>query len=417
MGACDEADASASLSFETQLSGAMTRGATPPTSSELPDRDESEASIERDALGSFSNLCANLPAATVTARGVALKCSPQAAGELARFRGSDRRELALLPVAPERPPKEAAATLATMITRLHSQRKRLQFDRLKAVAHQLTRALAHAAGLGVCHHDVCPANINIVLYRGANVMAQMTGWDAGPSLRLSPYSAPELFLSPESVIMEHRKADVWSLGMVFIEAARGSPLVKTDPELLDPHLPFVRMMLSLGTPCETAQRVLDPHTSPDPAVRRIGRKPWGLLLKESALKVTRNRRQWQLLDAMLDWNPETRGSAVSLLCFPYFSTSHTEIGKHSSATPPRLTDAELRGIISLAFAAHASHVGPAGAEAASSCVRPRSPTRERPTSKGGHGGIRLGPIEEDSAGERGSRASSRRSSFAEPHCQ
>ena len=175
---------------------------------------------------------------------MALKCSPQAAGELAPFRGSDRRELALLPVAPERPPKEAAAsaTLATVITKLHSQRKRLQPDRLKAVTYQLTRALAHAAGLGVCHHDVQPANINIVLYPGAMIMAQMTGWDAGPLLRLSLYSAPELFLSPESVIMEHRKADVWSLGMVFIEAARGSPLVKIDPMLLDPHLPIARMM-------------------------------------------------------------------------------------------------------------------------------------------------------------------------------
>jgi hypothetical protein len=58
--ACDEADAWASLSFGTQLSGATTREATPPTSSELLDRDESEASTVRNALGSFSNLRVNL---------------------------------------------------------------------------------------------------------------------------------------------------------------------------------------------------------------------------------------------------------------------------------------------------------------------------------------------------------------------
>jgi hypothetical protein len=423
--ACDEADSWASLTLETQLSQATTPATSPPTSSELRDQDHQEhrelrelrnletllsqattpastppksASTVRTELGTFSAL------AKVSARSVALKCSPRAVNDLARFRGSDHRDLALFPDTPERLPKGAATsvTLATVLTKLHIRRMRLPSDRLKAIMYQLVRALAHAAGFGVCHHDVRPANIMITL-RTSPVMAQMTGWDAGPSTSSSLYSAPELFLSPEFVIMEHKKADVWSLGMLFVEAARGKPLVETDSKRpLDPHLTIAGMMVSLGTPCETALRALDPHAPPGPALRRIVRKPWRHLLKESAFDSDKMR--WQLLDAMLDWNPETRESAVSLLCFPYFSASHTETGKSSSATSLRLTDAELRGIISLAFTAHAS----SGADSTEPEVSsPQSPTRDRPASKRGlHGGIRLVLIEEDSEGERDSSPSS-----------
>jgi hypothetical protein len=169
--------------------------------------------------------------------------------------------------------------------------------------------------------------------------------------------------------------------MVFIEAATGKPIVKTNSQQpLEPHLVVAKLMRSLGTPSHSALRVLDPSTVPDASARVILRPPLAKLLGTRATKA----RSATLLGAMIDWNPATRASAVSLLCQRLFRVT----AARGSPIACELTDAELYGIISLAFTAHVSRVD---------AELPLEPSEPAP-----HICIPLAPIQED-----GDRASVR----------
>ena len=58
-------------------------------------------------------------------------------------------------------PDLPAEILADMIARLAKSKKRMPSAGTNAILYQLTRAVAHASGLGVCHRDIRPANITV----------------------------------------------------------------------------------------------------------------------------------------------------------------------------------------------------------------------------------------------------------------
>jgi serine/threonine protein kinase len=242
-----------------------------------------------------------------------------------------------------------ARNLSSLITKLTGRGKRLPKSSANAILYQLTRAVAHANRLGACHRDVCPANI---IVETSSCMTQLTGWDH-LSVSSSLYSAPEVIVSEELVILEHKTADVWSLGMVFIEALRGSPLVKMGPQKpLEPYLVLRDLFKSIGTPSEVALKALGCSSGSNPRHKVIQRRPWKTLLGDSRVDPDCT----ELLDRMLDWNPATREPAVSLLSSPYFATSRAESCKYKAVTQCELTTAEINGLISVAFAANASRL-------------------------------------------------------------
>ena len=286
---------------------------------------------------------------------------------------------------PRKPPATRGAanlSLEALLMKLAARGKRLPKLALNAVMYQLTRAVAHANCLGVCHRDVCPGN---VMVQESSYMTELTGWDHPPA-RLSPYSAPELFLSEEPAILEHMKADVWSLGMVFVEGLKGSPLVQEDPQKpLLPHLVLAAWFKSIGTPSEAALRILSPSGGWHEVRKIIQRRPWDKLLR-----LPRTYPDCiELLDRMLDWNPATREPAVSLLSFPYFATTRAETFMYKAVAQCELTTAEIEGIISAVFAAHASCLA-AKREAATwiSSSPPEPPTSESLTSDAACGKLR-----------------------------
>jgi hypothetical protein len=284
-------------------------------------------SAVRAYFGTFANLRSLTPPKRRHTHRVQLKCSPREIDEHSHFRELERRDLALLPAEePERPPQPSTMiTLAAQIKKLHSRKKRLPSTSVNAIMYQLTRAVAHAAGLGVSHGQVTPANVTI---RIPPLLVELTGWDAEPSQSSWLYSAPELFLSPESVIEEHMKADVWSLGMVLIEALNGTPLVK-GRHPIHPHEVLGQTMKAIGTPSDAALAILDPTLGCNSSMWKVlPPKPW----REVLLKgIPADVKLTLLLDRMLDWNPATREPAVSLLCFPYFAASRTTSCKYRSA--------------------------------------------------------------------------------------
>jgi serine/threonine protein kinase len=255
------------------------------------------------------------------------------------------------PSRPEQQPRSAPATLgaqslAAMMETLRGRgSKPMPRHAANPIVYQLARTIVHANGLGVCHRDVRPDNIMIQL---PSLNTELTGWALRPSA--SSYSAPEVFVSPESVIMEHMTADVWSIGTVLFETLKGSPLIKTDSEgPVSGDRVLARLMRMLGSPSEAALKALDPTSQYHVAERIIQPQPLKRLLRGRPP----DGECTHLLDRMLDWNPATREPAASLLCFPYFDPSRAESCKYKAATQCTATTAEIEAMVSLAFAAHA----------------------------------------------------------------
>ena len=238
------------------------------------------------------------------------------------------------------------STLERLIVKMSSKKQRIPSDATNAIMYQLTRAIAHATGLGVCHLDVRPAKI---VYRFPSLLVQLTGWDDEPTLEpLScsmPYAAPELFLSPHLSVARHLKADVWSLGMILIELVRGQPLIRADSGTpLKSPVAVAQIIRALGTPCETALADLDPDFGAACLRRIVPPMSWKQILKSKPIRPP--QPLVEILKGMLDWSPAMREPAASLLCSDFFGSSRNTSFKYSSATLQELTASELRGIVS-----------------------------------------------------------------------
>ena len=208
-----------------------------------------------------------------------------------------------------------ATSLETTTQMLMVDHKRLPTRVVVDMTQQLLRAISYACDLRVSHLHINPANI---LASFSSRCIQLAGWgDVDP--RLTRYSAPCLFLSSMSVVRQHAKADVWSLGVVVAEALRGASLItmRGAPGCDDAqHHILGGLFRALGTPSLAAITVLDPTASAHGFVlpRVIKRPPPSKLLRNSRV----DREFLRILYEMLDWDPRTRPSATSILHLPFF---------------------------------------------------------------------------------------------------
>jgi hypothetical protein len=131
------------------------------------------------------------------------------------------------------------------------------------------------------------------------------------------------------------KCDVFSLGLVMLEALRGVPLVPRGDASSAARV--LRMMMrTLGSPCSSARAALGvPVSVTDTYVAPL-----------SWTKLLRGRRVdagcMSVLRAMLDWNPETRPHAAALMCADHFYPARLKV---TSA----LTRPEVLGLVVAAF--------------------------------------------------------------------
>lgn len=215
--------------------------------------------------------------------------------------------------------------------RLMANKKRLPSLVINAIAFQITRAIAHAHGLGVCHLNINTANVMV-----QGFSSQLSGWGCAPSV--TPFSAPEIILSSK---IEHWNADTWSIGMVIVTCLRGLQLftMRRDMQHQDAPGLLATLFRMLGTPQSSALLALDPTMAGVENIRLKKIKPqsWAKLLNNRSVELACA----QLLDRMLDWNPATRESASSLLNCHYFRISTEKNCKYIAATMCNLTPTEV----------------------------------------------------------------------------
>ncbi len=215
--------------------------------------------------------------------------------------------------------------------RLMANKKRLPSLVINAIAFQITRAIAHACGLGVCHLNINTANIVV-----QGFSTQLSGWGCAPSV--TPFSAPEIILSSK---IEHLNADTWSIGMVIVTCLRGLQLYTIRRNMPHQDAPglLATLFRTLGTPPSSALVALDPTMVEveNFRLKKIKPQSWAKLLNNRDVEPACT----QLLERMLDWNPATRESASSLFNFDYFRISTEKNFKYIAATMCNLTPTEV----------------------------------------------------------------------------
>ena len=240
----------------------------------------------------------------------------------------------------------ASWTLAEYMAARRSNRKIVGRAVRPGIMFQLTRAIAHANGLGVSHLDVRGENVVCVLDEGL-FSVRLAGWDsawmtaegfrdigmsvtARPELPACsmPFRAPELLLDQDDAVLLYAKCDVWSLGCLFAEMFSATPFFLPEPTEVSM---LGRLMRLLGTPSfEALMAMRSPlpcegqsSAAEDAQFMSFGRQ---LLLRHKPARVWSStfkkaritRDECCVIEAMLVWDPTKRLSAASLFTCAYF---------------------------------------------------------------------------------------------------
>lgn len=191
----------------------------------------------------------------------------------------------------------------------------LPSETVKSFMYQLCKGVAHCHSHGVMHRDLKPQNLLVDKEKGLLKIADL-GLGRAFTVPLKSYTheivtlwyrAPEVLLGATCY---STPVDIWSVGCIFAEMARKSPLFPGDSELQQ----LLHIFKLLGTPNETiwpgVSKLRDWHEFPQWQPQVISRVVPELNDKEG--------HGINLLKSMLEYDPAKRIAAKAALSHPYF---------------------------------------------------------------------------------------------------
>jgi len=183
---------------------------------------------------------------------------------------------------------------------------------IKIYMYQLSRALAHIHGMGICHRDIKPQNL---LVDPARQVLKLCDFGSAKTLvKGEPnvayicsryYRAPELIFGSTDY---STAIDVWSEGCVLAELLIGSPLFPGSSGVDQ----LVEIIKVLGTPTREELNEMNPNYQEFkfPQIRAV---PWGSVFKPGTPP-----EAMELTSRLLAYKPHNRILAIESCAHPFF---------------------------------------------------------------------------------------------------
>jgi len=198
---------------------------------------------------------------------------------------------------------------------------------VKVYMYQLSRALAHIHGMGICHRDIKPQNL---LVDPARQILKLCDFGSAKVLMKGEpniayicsryYRAPELIFGSTDY---NTAVDVWSQGCVMAEMLKGSPLFPGASGVDQ----LVEIIKVLGTPSKEELRAMNPNYQ-EFRFPQIRPHPWATIFRASV-----PADAIDLARIMLSYTPSRRCRAIEACGHPFFNDLRSPTAVMPDGTP------------------------------------------------------------------------------------
>jgi len=199
------------------------------------------------------------------------------------------------------------------VAKYYSRRKEVTpIASVKIYMYQLSRALAHIHGMGICHRDIKPHNLLVDPVR--HILKLCDFGSAKAFTKGEPnvayicsrfYRAPELIFGSTDY---STSIDVWSSGCVFAELLIGSPIFPGSSGVDQ----LVEIVKILGTPTKDELKSMNPNYQ-EFKFPQIRSYPWSSIFKPAT-----PMEAVDLVSKILVYVPDRRYKAIDCCAHAFF---------------------------------------------------------------------------------------------------
>jgi serine/threonine protein kinase len=195
----------------------------------------------------------------------------------------------------------------------HRLKESVPIQSVRLYMYQLSRALAHIHGMGICHRDIKPQNL---LVDPARNILKLCDFGSAKVLVVGEpnvaYICSRYYRAPELIFgaMDYTTmVDIWSQGCVFAEMLIGSPLFPGSSGIDQ----LVEIIKILGTPTKDELKAMNPSYQ-EFKFPMIRANPWGFVFKPGT-----SPEAIDLVGKMLAYIPDRRCRAIEACAHQFFN--------------------------------------------------------------------------------------------------